>query len=209
MRILSLLPSLSILMLMGLSGCQNGRDLTTGPRTLEPAAPPGACPDWPNCPDQPGGAPSPGAGEGANYDITLAGDLSGTGQTDDRTTGVTARDYTIDDLGTFLGVVDGGATCFPSASYTGSFHAELADDGSIDVGFAFDALNQNGREARYTFLAHGGEVTSGEWFPDPDGTATVVGFVSDSWSVAKGGKGGSSACSGGGALTMTMTVFEL
>lgn len=208
MRPRSFIPLFSILILMTLSGCQDARDPTTGPRILEPADPPGACPDWPNCPDQPGGAPPPGPEEGANYAIMITGDLEAACQTDERTTGVTARDCTIEDLGTLLAAVDGGATCFPNADYTGSFHSELADDGTIDIRLAFNALNQKGGDARYTFLTHGGEIAAGVWFPGP-APGTTVQFVDDAWSVAKGGKGGSSACSGGGALSMTMTVSEL
>jgi hypothetical protein len=205
MRSLRLLSSLSMLALVGLLGCQDARDLTTGPRILEPAAPPGACPDWPRCPDH------PGVDEAPNYDITIvqeAGVISAACQTDDRTTGVTARDCTINNLGFLLRLVAVGAACFPNNDYTGSFHSEQAGDGTIEARFSFNALNQKGGDARYTFQADGGEITSGVWFPGP-APGTTVQFVSDAWSVSKGGKGGSSACSGGGALTMTMTVFEL
>jgi hypothetical protein len=140
--------------------------------------------------------------------VQEAGVITAHCQTDDRTTGVTARDCTIDNLGFLLREVAGGAACFPNDDYTGSFHSELAEDGTIDMRLVFNALNQKGGDARYTFLAHGGEITSGAWFPGP-APGTTVQFVSDAWSVAKGGKGGSSACSGGGVLTITMTVFEL
>lgn len=199
MRRLDVLSSLPIL-LVALSGCQDSEISSLGPRTLDPAAPPGACDPWPGCRDE------PGSGEAPNYHIEIAGDVNGAGDTDDRTTGVTARDFEIVDLGTFLQAnVEDGATCFPNAGYTGNLHAEQANDGTVDLRIAFNALNNKGRDARYSFFGLGGVITSGVW--PPDGVGTTVVFTQ--WSLAKGGGGGAAACSGGGAFSGTMTASEL
>lgn len=170
-----------------------------GPEGLVLAAPPDACTPWPDCKDGDGsGDPEP------EYQVDIAGDVAGSGQTSTETSGVVARGYTLD-LTLLQAAVDQGGTCFADGSYTGNFVAGQADDGSIGTGFFFFATTSTGASVKYNFRMSGTLAPGDVWPPtSASGPADVT---LTSWSVQHDSGGSKkTACSGAGELAATMIV---
>jgi len=161
------------------------------------------CPGHPSCGD--GGEEEDG---GQNYHITVTGDVTGDGATDQQTSGVVARGYQLD-VSTFLTALpdEGFATCFDASAHNGlTFSASQAAGAPSSANYFFNGLTSNGSGVTYLFQLLGGQTA--DPYPPAEGqTATIV---FSGWSVSHDSGGSKkTACTGSGGLSATMEVTGL